>query len=760
MKRGLRRGIVAGAALACVLAALHERDLEKEALGQTRTPRVSPTSRRPTAPLASAAAPYDAGSAFRIHFGIELATNLLRSPDADERLRGIERAADIGGPEARHLLEQSVIADRSERNSASDPITDVAWRDGRSLIAAIRGLAKEALEEARNPKTAAPPPRVPVEPKDARADAGRLDTTRVPGLVDKLKKVFDATPVQGRPEPTRTELVEFARAITARALAVSDDPRAIDALVASAREIDTGRPTPLAALAALRSRAMRQGVLDLLVWPNLSPQVITLAGEVGDLRAIEPLEQVIRASDARLRAAAIIALGELGAPNASGGARLLLKDSDPSVRLAAAATLVRVGAPDAAPVVAALLADDSTFERAIALAERTESAEVDRVLLERARRPGEDDVRRRMLTALARHHSDAAALALASLVADPVLRTDAVGALGRSRSPNAEKLLESLARDPATRRLGIRGLVLHVLVQGVDRDAALALSRPLATTGVVVDRALFIFAHVALGALSVETGVRERDADARVAAVMGALAHLDERSCRAISTRRGEETDPTVRTLLALSFACEGGAEGASSAELWARARNGGPDAPLSWTVLGARAHDRDNTEIYSFLGSGDAVIRSHLARGLGASKREDAPGGLARALLYEADPNVRRALVRALAEGAGRETPSGREALDLTAAWDPEDDIRALAQSARTGEPLPRLQIASETAWLRLATVDGGGGGAQLAAVVRSDGVAVPIAFDADGFALVPGLPPGAVHLVLAPRLPRLQSP
>jgi hypothetical protein len=37
----------------------------------------------------------------------------------------------------------------------------------------------------------------------------------------------------------------------------------------------------------------------------------------------------------------------------------------------------------------------------------------------------------------------------------------------------------------------------------------------------------------------------------------------------------------------------------------------------------------------------------------------------------------------------------------------------------------------------------------------VRSDGLAVPLVFDEDGFAIVAGVPPGDARLVLAPRLP-----
>jgi hypothetical protein len=45
--------------------------------------------------------------------------------------------------------------------------------------------------------------------------------------------------------------------------------------------------------------------------------------------------------------------------------------------------------------------------------------------------------------------------------------------------------------------------------------------------------------------------------------------------------------------------------------------------------------------------------------------------------------------------------------------------------------------------------------GEAFVGSLVRSDGIAVPVVFDDEGFALVPGLPPGEGRLVLAPKLP-----
>ena len=45
------------------------------------------------------------------------------------------------------------------------------------------------------------------------------------------------------------------------------------------------------------------------------------------------------------------------------------------------------------------------------------------------------------------------------------------------------------------------------------------------------------------------------------------------------------------------------------------------------------------------------------------------------------------------------------------------------------------------------------------LATYVRADGVAVPIVFDDDGYALVLGIPAGTGRLILAPRVPSYEA-
>jgi len=101
--------------------------------------------------------------------------------------------------------------------------------------------------------------------------------------------------------------------------------------------------------------------------------------------------------------------------------------------------------------------------------------------------------------------------------------------------------------------------------------------------------------------------------------------------------------------------------------------------------------------------------------------------------------------------------SPSRQTALESSARTDPDAAIRFVAQRALSGRSSEmRTGALLEVAWMRLATAEGKRPTDTFtAAILRSDGLAVPIAFDDDGYALLPGFPPGDAMLVLAPRVP-----
>jgi hypothetical protein len=65
------------------------------------------------------------------------------------------------------------------------------------------------------------------------------------------------------------------------------------------------------------------------------------------------------------------------------------------------------------------------------------------------------------------------------------------------------------------------------------------------------------------------------------------------------------------------------------------------------------------------------------------------------------------------------------------------------------------------EVAWLRVLEAEGAERPLEMTGtLIESDGLAVPIAFDDEGYALVPGVVPGEARLHLAPRLPAYLAP
>jgi hypothetical protein len=192
------------------------------------------------------------------------------------------------------------------------------------------------------------------------------------------------------------------------------------------------------------------------------------------------------------------------------------------------------------------------------------------------------------------------------------------------------------------------------------------------------------------------------------------------------------------------------------------RAQAGGPDAPLAALALARRADEELAPKVDALLASRDPVMRAHVARGLAASKAPDVVGRLARAYTWEAVGEVRRALIEALATRSGEEqaAPSSRDALELAAHLEPDRVTRAMAKRTLAGREPPKRSPGREVAWLRVMPAEGAALPRELTgAFIDASGVALPVVFDEDGYALVPGLSPGDTRLRLAPRLPAYES-
>jgi hypothetical protein len=154
--------------------------------------------------------------------------------------------------------------------------------------------------------------------------------------------------------------------------------------------------------------------------------------------------------------------------------------------------------------------------------------------------------------------------------------------------------------------------------------------------------------------------------------------------------------------------------------------------------------------------------MRAHVALGLASSGAADAVGRLARAYTWEPTAEVRRALIAALARRPPEEqdAPSWRDALALAAHLDPDRITRAIAQRALAGRAPAGPPRGREVAWLRVLPAEDAVLPRELTGtLIDAGGRAIPVVFDEDGFALVPGLAPGDARLRLAPRLPAYEA-
>jgi len=693
----------------------------------------SPPSRRPPPAPASSAAPLaTVPTNVRAHVGTDYAARLLRSSDPDERIRGIQRAASIGTAETVALLVQATESSPAVRS------------DSRALIELARGLARFSDQE--------------------RARGALLAIVNVgsPGIAGRL------------PQPSRTSTdslsleegdpvarAELARQIAAIALARSGVDRALEQLYGVARGGGSGQG---AAMLALVLQPPRDPGFFGTAGTTMPASVVRMLGQLGDLRALEILHAATRTSDVAVRGAALVALAELGDERTIALARAAIAESDARLRAAAGEAFVLLSAPERFKAVAALVTDEATAAIGIRLAERVHNAEITKLLAARAIDHPDRDLRAASIRALGRSPEPAAATALAApaIMADATFGYFAALALARSPAPNAMQVILSLANAQRTAALGLRAYVLRALVRGERNEAAENLLVRLAASKDGRERALGTFSRVALGGLSVDATVTDTDPRVRRAVAMASLSRPIAGSSRALLRQLATERDEPTRQVLAVGLR-DGDAEGLlTTTWLVDRSESGGADAALSAYALARRADDPIERKVGQLLASKDAVLRAHAARGLAFGALADASGRLASAYAYETDVTVRRSIVAALVARTGDATaPARRSTLEVAAQLDPDGPIRQTARLGLSAVATPLgPAFASDAAWLRI-TLDGGGppGEVFVGSVVRSDGVAVPVAFDEDGFAIVPGLPPGESRLVLAPRLPSYKA-
>ena len=414
------------------------------------------------------------GEGVRSRFGTELAAHLLKSTDAEDKLRGLERAAGLGTPESLDLLvraAQSLDPGDFDLRTGPDGIGPL---DQRAMLVVVRGLARWMDRER------------------AREALAALLQAQTHALV--MRGVPPSSHDPAGDEADAVARILLARQEAALALASSGNALAIEALVAAGRSSGPGQEPALQALALVPPVAPLLGGVALT-----TPGTIALAAEVGDLRSIDAIAGAMRASDAGLRAAALAALGVLGDARVLEPARAAVHDKDPRVRIAAGDALVRLGAPDAATAVEGLVMDDATCREGLRLAQLVAGEGVTKAAAARAAASAEPSVRAAAISALGRQPSPLAVGALAALAADPSIASEVAAALARSPSLAATSALEAMAAAaPATRRLAARAYFVRRWTHG-SRSARLdALLHTLAASTDARDRAVGAQALAAL----------------------------------------------------------------------------------------------------------------------------------------------------------------------------------------------------------------------------------------------------------------------
>ncbi len=656
----------------------------------------------------------------RARFGADHAEALVRAAEGEEARRGIARAASSGSTEAVALLVTQA------ESSANDDLT---------LIELARALAPFAKQEA---------PR------------------------QKLVQMMSATArsrTRGALPAASVARVDLARQIAARALVASRDPKALEAVTQAAHEGGSSQLNALRALASDPFALTSPSTNDAA--PPSSASVAHALAQTGDLRVLDALlAKAQPGADASVREACLIALGQLGDGRVRPIAIAAFADSDGRIRAAAGEALVLVDAPERFHAITSLVSSDDTVRAGVRLAHLAQDGEVVKALAARFAATNDAPLRLEILGALGRGiATDDGLKVLASVAADPKLGGDAVHAIARSPNPHAMATLERLAsshrggeQSSGLRRLAVRGYVARVLLRGEhssEMDDVVAGMRQSTDS---TDRALATFTRVALGHDNVSDWLFDRDVAVRRAAAIASLASYDGRtlaSANALLRRYVDEHDEATRAVLAIGLLDGDPHAIVPTRSLVERIEAGSADAALSVTALAARKGDSIKSKLEPFETSTDPILRAHVARGLGASEEPSATGRLAEQTRYEAEPLVRLAQIQALARRPS--APSRNEMLSVAARFDPEARIRDVAARGLAGLAPPAPWPVREVAWLRVATETGAPPSElMLASYVTSEGMAIPIAFDADGYALIPGIPPGDGRLVIAPMLPK----
>jgi HEAT repeat protein len=665
--------------------------------------RAQRPSRRPVPPLpppatheapAMPAPPAEEGVSFAKRLGVRSAEKLLRSDSSADRERGLERLGSVRTTRALELLVRALEPGGGAQSA-------------RERLIAVRALSPSARE---------------------------------PEVRLALLRVMSGASGQGAGEAA-DPLEKQVRETAALALAGSGTAEAVEALGKALRQEGA-----LAEAAALAVEAHPPSDVTPLLTARGTPTPVLarVLGNIGDQRAFHALRDFVKRGSAALRAEAALALTRLGAlETVALGRHWSERETDPLLRLAGARILAATHDASAPAALARLLDDAELRDAALDLALSAPDPALVPILANRLPRAGADELPR-LLQAIGRAGGPEAARPLSGQLDKPDRAQPALHALASCAGSDARDALEQALAVPAIRRDAARAAVLREIALG---DSVSGLGRTLESllrSTAAADRAAAAWGLAALDDRRGAELIASSDPVLVRAASRAALPGT--RIALAAAHRLRREKDPATRTALSIALSDPAARALVESSILTQLIEQGTLQGPLSALALAIRDEPDHRPELQAMLAGGDAVLRAHVALGLGLSREPSAVGLLEAAYRFEPDAPVRHAIVTALSRRSER---TRFRTLALAAGLDSDRATREAALLARRGARLGTGFGSGGTLWLVL---DGASGDAAMrswsALIGLPGGLALPMVADPDGFITAGRLPRGAINV------------